>query len=230
MPYTYDYPKPAVTVDCVVFGLDAEHDLKIMLIQRGIEPFKGEWALPGGFVKIDESLEEAALRELKEETGVDDIFLEQLYTFGQPGRDPRDRVITVAYFALINLSDHPIHAQTDAKDVAWFSLEDLPKVAFDHDQIIATASQRLKGKLRYEPIGFELLPKKFTLTQLQKLYEQVLGTQLDKRNFRRKILKMELLIKLDEMQTGVAHRAARLYSFDEAKYEQLKQAGFNFEL
>lgn len=230
MSYTYDYPKPAVTVDCVVFGLDAEHDLKIMLIQRGIEPFKGEWALPGGFVKIDESLETAALRELKEETGVDDIFLEQLYTFGQPGRDPRDRVITVAYFALINLSDHPIHAQTDAKDVAWFSLEELPKVAFDHGEIIATASQRLKGKLRYEPIGFELLPKKFTLTQLQKLYEQVLGTQLDKRNFRRKILKMDLLIKLDEMQTGVAHRAARLYSFDEAKYTELKQAGFNFEL
>lgn len=230
MSYTYEYPKPSVTVDCVVFGLDAEHDLKIMLIQRGIEPFKGEWALPGGFVHLDESLEAAALRELKEETGVAEIFLEQLYTFGTPDRDPRDRVITVAYYALINLADHPIHAQTDAKEVAWFSVNDLPKLAFDHEQIIATASQRLKGKLRYEPIGFELLPKKFTLTQLQKLYEQVLGTSLDKRNFRRKILKMELLIKLDEMQTGVAHRAARLYSFDEAKYQQLAQAGFNFEL
>jgi 8-oxo-dGTP diphosphatase len=230
MSYTYDYPKPSVTVDCVVFGLDAEHDLKIMLIQRGVEPFKGEWALPGGFVKLDESLEAAALRELKEETGVEEIFLEQLYTFGAPERDPRDRVITVAYYALINLSDHPIHAQTDAEEVAWYSVKELPKLAFDHDQVIEAASERIKGKLRYEPIGFELLPKKFTLTQLQKLYEQVLGTQLDKRNFRRKILKMDLLIKLDEMQTGVAHRAARLYSFDEAKYQGLKQAGFNFEL
>lgn len=230
MSYTYDYPKPSVTVDCVVFGLDEDHDLKMMLIQRGVEPHKGQWALPGGFVRLEESLEAAALRELKEETGVDEIFLEQLYTFGQPGRDPRDRVITIAYYALINLADHPIHAQTDAEDVAWFSLHELPKLAFDHDQIIDTAYKRLQGKLRYEPIGFELLPKKFTLTQLQKLYEQILGSALDKRNFRRKILKMDLLIKLDEMQTGVAHRAARLYSFDEAKYRQLKEAGFNFEL
>ena len=230
MSYTYDYPKPSVTVDCVVFGLDAEHDLKIMLIQRGVEPYKGEWALPGGFVRLEESLAEAALRELKEETGVEEIFLEQLYTFGEPKRDPRDRVITVAYYALINLADYPINAQTDADDVAWYSLEQLPSLAFDHDKIVAIAKQRLQGKLRYEPIGFELLPKKFTLTQLQKLYEQVLGTQLDKRNFRRKILKMDLLIKLDEMQTGVAHRAARLYSFDEEKYQSLKEAGFNFEL
>ncbi|AFY38104.1 NUDIX hydrolase [[Leptolyngbya] sp. PCC 7376] len=230
MSYTYDYPKPSVTVDCVVFGLDAEHDLKIMLIQRGVEPYKGEWALPGGFVRLEESLEEAALRELKEETGVEEIFLEQLYTFGKPGRDPRDRVITVAYYALINLADYPINAQTDADDAAWYSLENLPSLAFDHDKIVTIAKQRLQGKLRYEPIGFELLPKKFTLTQLQKLYEQVLGTQLDKRNFRRKILKMDLLIKLDEMQTGVAHRAARLYSFDEQKYKALKEAGFNFEL
>ncbi len=230
MSYCYDYPKPSVTVDCVVFGLDADHDLKVMLIQRGVEPFKGEWALPGGFVRLDESLEDAARRELQEETGVEKIFLEQLYTFGAVQRDPRDRVITIAYYALINLSDHPIHAQTDAEAVAWFSMEELPQLAFDHHDIIKTAAERLKGKLRYEPIGFELLPQKFTLTQLQKLYEQVLGTQLDKRNFRRKILKMDLLIQLDERQTGVAHRAARLYSFDEAKYLKLKQKGFNFEL
>lgn len=230
MTYTYKYPKPAVTVDCVVFGLDTEHDLKIMLIQRGIEPYKGEWALPGGFIKLEESLEEGALRELREETGVEEIFLEQLYTFGAVERDPRERVITVAYYALINLADHPLNAQTDADDVAWYSLDELPKLAFDHQEIVAIAKKRLQGKLRYEPIGFELLPKKFTLTQLQKLYEQVLCTQLDKRNFRRKILKMDLLIKLDEMQTGVAHRAARLYSFDEEKYAALKKEGFSFEL
>lgn len=230
MSYTYEYPKPSVTVDCVVFGLDTEHDLKIMLIQRGVAPFKGEWALPGGFAKLDESLEAAALRELREETGVEEIFLEQLYTFGAVERDPRERVITVAYYALINLADHPLNAQTDADAVAWYSLDELPKLAFDHQEIVAIAKQRLQGKLRYEPIGFELLPKKFTLTQLQKLYEQVLCTQLDKRNFRRKILKMDLLIKLDEMQTGVAHRAARLYSFDEEKYKALRQEGFSFEL
>lgn len=230
MTFTYKYPKPAVTVDCVVFGLDTEHDLKIMLIQRGIEPYKGEWALPGGFVKLEESLEEAALRELREETGVEEIFLEQLYTFGTVERDPRERVITVAYYALINLADHPLNAQTDADAVAWYSLDELPQLAFDHQEIVAIAKRRLQGKLRYEPIGFELLPKKFTLTQLQKLYEQVLCTQLDKRNFRRKILKMDLLIKLDEMQTGVAHRAARLYSFDEEKYEALRKEGFSFEL
>ncbi|BAW97532.1 Nudix hydrolase family protein [[Synechococcus] sp. NIES-970] len=230
MAYTYDYPKPSVTVDCVVFGLNPEHTLKIMLVKRGIAPFKGEWALPGGFVRLEESLEEAAKRELKEETGIENIFLEQLYTFGAPQRDPRDRVITVAYYALINLEDHPIHADTDAADVAWFPLDDLPQMAFDHQEITQVAIQRLQGKLRYEPIGFELLPQKFTLTQLQKLYEQILGIQLDKRNFRRKILKMDILIRLDELQTGVAHRAARLYSFDTVKYQQLKEAGFDFEL
>lgn len=223
------YKKPSVTVDCVVFGLD-EEDLKIILIERDVEPYKGRWALPGGFVHIDESLEEAAMRELKEETGIENVFLEQLYTFGDVNRDPRDRVISVAYYALVNLRDHKIKAATDAKSAAWFSTDDVPKLAFDHNKILDVALKRLRGKVRYEPIGFELLPGKFTLTQLQRLYEKILEQEIDKRNFRKKILGMEFLKELDEVQMDVAHRAARLYTFDERKYHQLKDKGFNFEM
>ena len=229
MSYTYEYPRPSVTVDCVVFGLD-EEDLKVLLIQRGQEPFKGRWALPGGFVRMEESLEDAARRELAEEAGVRPGLLEQLYTFGEPGRDPRGRVITVAYFALVKLTDHKVQAATDASEAAWFSVWDMPKLAFDHAEVVATALQRLKGKVRYQPIGFELLPPKFTLTQLQRLYETILEKELDKRNFRKKILSMELLEELDEVEQDVSHRAARLYRFDHKKYKQLEKAGFNFEL
>lgn len=229
MNYTYEFPRPSLTVDCVVFGLDKE-DLKIMLIKRKLQPFKGKWALPGGFIHIDEPLEEAALRELREETGIEKVFLEQLYTFGDVKRDPRERVVTVAYYALVNLWEHKIQATTDAEKAAWFSIDDLPDLSFDHEQIIETALQRLKGKVRYQPIGFELLPSKFTLSQLQKLYEIILEEKFDKRNFRKRILSMGLLVDLDEVEEDVAHRAAKLYKFDEAKYEQLKEKGFNFEL
>jgi 8-oxo-dGTP diphosphatase len=223
------YERPALTVDCVVFGLD-EDDLKVLLIQRGVEPFRGRWALPGGFVRLDETLEEAALRELEEETGVRQVFLEQLYTFGAVDRDPRERVVSVAYYALVRLSDHRIKAATDARDAAWFAVSDVPALAFDHDDILAVAVERLKGKVRYQPIGFELLPPKFTLTQLQRLYETVLDKALDKRNFRKKILAMDVLIELDEVEMDVAHRAARLYRFDKVKYRQLEKQGFNFEI
>lgn len=230
MSYSYEFPRPALTVDCVVFGLDEDNLLKIMLIQRQLPPFQGQWALPGGFVRVEESLEEAARRELREETGIENVFLEQLYTFGNVNRDPRDRIVTVAYYALINLWEHRIKATTDASDAAWFPLKKIPPLPFDHDHILATALARLKGKVRYEPIGFELLPKKFTLSQLQKLYETILEQELDKRNFRKKILKMEFLIALDETEQNVPHRAARLYQFDEQTYCQLKQKGFNFEI
>ncbi|WP_017297531.1 NUDIX hydrolase [Nodosilinea nodulosa] len=230
MPYAYEYPRANLAVDCVVFGLDAPHSLKMLLIRRDLPPFEDRWALPGGFVHINESVDAAARRELREETGLDEVFLEQLYTFGAVDRDPRDRVVTVAYYALVNLQEHAIAAATDAREAKWFALDQLPTLAFDHDQIVAAAIARLKGKVRYQPIGFELLPTKFTLSQLQTLYETVLGLSLDKRNFRKKILKMDLLIELNETETGVAHRAAKLYQFDESKYHQLAQKGFNFEL
>lgn len=229
MSYSYDYPRPAVTVDCVVFGLD-DGDLKVLLIQRQLEPFRHAWALPGGFVHMDENLDEAALRELSEETGIHRVFLEQLYTFGAPERDPRGRVITVAYYALVNLGDHEVRAATDAENVGWFPVHELPTLAFDHDGIIDVAHERLQGKVRYAPIGFELLPRKFTLTELQRLYEVVLERELDKRNFRKKVLSMELLIETDEVQKDVAHRAARLYKFDRKKYDKLSKQGFSFAI
>lgn len=234
MPHTYEYPRPAVTVDCVVFGLDAE-GLKVLLVERALDPFKGRWALPGGFVHVDESVNDAARRELREETGLADVFLEQLYTFGAVDRDPRERVVSVAYYALVNLSDHPpAKGATDVRDARWFPVQKVtaraPPLAFDHGDILAVAWERLKGKVRYQPIGFELLPRKFTLSQLQRLYETVLGRPLDKRNFRKKILSMGLLVELDEFQQDVAHRAARLYRFDEARYQRLKKKGVDFEI
>jgi 8-oxo-dGTP diphosphatase len=229
MSFTYEYARPALTVDCVIFGFD-DGDLKVLLIERDLPPFKGKWALPGGFVQVDETLDDAARRELAEETGLADVFLEQLYTFGNLNRDPRERVVSVAYFSLVALTGHAIQAASDARNALWFSIADLPSLAFDHDQIVTTAVQRLRGKVRYQPIGFELLPTRFTLSQLQHLYEAILERSLDKRNFRKKILGMDLLAETDEVEQDVAHRAARLYRFDEAKYKRLVKRGFNFEL
>lgn len=229
MAHTYEYARAALTVDCVVFGVD-EQELKLLLIQRGNAPFLGTWALPGGFVHVDEPLEAAAARELQEEAGVAPLFLEQLFTFGAVERDPRDRVVSVAYYTLVKLSDHKVRAATDAADAAWFGVNDLPSLAFDHEAIVQTALARLKGKVRYQPIGFELLPHKFTLSQLQRLYEIVLERELDKRNFRKKVLGMDILIETDELERDVAHRAARLYRFDERKYKRLAKSGFNFEI
>ncbi|MGI9518020.1 MAG: NUDIX hydrolase [Pirellulaceae bacterium] len=229
MSHTYKYPRPAVSVDCVVFGLDDEQ-LKILLIQRGGEPFRGQWALPGGFVEPDEDLDEAARRELQEETGLRGVWLEQLYTFGAVDRDPRTRVITVAWFALVKMSRYQAKAASDADNVAWFPVTRLPRLAFDHRKIVRTGLQRLQAKVRYQPIGFELLPEKFTLRQLQQMYEIILDRKLDKRNFRKKIQGMEILVELDEYESGVAHRAARLYRFDKSRYKALLKAGFNFEI
>ena len=221
MPYTYEYPRPSLTVDCIIFGLDEGSKLKVLLIQRANPPYKDLWALPGGFVDMEEDLENAALRELEEETGVKDVFIEQLYTFGAPNRDPRGRVVSVAYYALVNLAEHPVKASSDARNVKWFELDELPQLAFDHQHILHIAINRLRAKVRYQPIGFELLPEQFTLTQLQKLYETILGVEkLNKRNFRTRILKMNVLVE-QGIQQGVAHRPAKLYRFDKEKYERL---------
>lgn len=231
MAYTYEYPRPALTVDCVIFGYEASaSSLKVLLIRRKLPPFAGDWSLPGGFVQIEESVEAAAIRELREETGVADVFLEQLYTFGAVDRDPRDRAVSVAYYALVSLQRHPLQAATDASDAQWFELSDLPELGFDHAEILGYAVERLRRKIRYEPIGFELLPETFTLSQLQRLYEQILEREIDKRNFRKKLLKMELLIDTGRKETGVAHRAAQLYQFDVQKYQLLKQNGVSFEV
>jgi 8-oxo-dGTP diphosphatase len=229
MTHTYQYPRAALTVDCVVFGYD-ESELKVLLIERGLEPFKGRWALPGGFVRVDETLDDAARRELEEEAGLKNLFLEQLYTFGTVDRDPRERVVSVAYFALVKLSDHRAKAATDAANAEWFPVSRIPKLAFDHAEILTTALSRIKAKVRYEPIGFELLPPKFTLSQLQHLYEAVLETELDKRNFRKKVLGFGLLIPLKDAQRMGRHRPAQLFRFDVDKYQRLKKRGFNFEL
>ena len=227
--FTYEHPRPALTVDCAVFGVE-EETLKVLLIQRDLAPFRGRWALPGGFVEIKESLDEAARRELKEETGVERVYVQQLSTFGDVDRDPRDRVVSVAYYALVKFGEHRLRAATDARKAAWFAVGDVPSLAFDHDKILRAAVTRLRRKLCQRPVAFELLPSKFTLSQLQRVYETIFERELDKRNFRKKILSMNLLVELDEVEQKVAHRAARLYRVDRRKYREFDKQDLNFGL
>lgn len=229
MSYTYQRPRAALTVDCVVFGVD-EEGLKLLLVQRRHDPFRDCWALPGGFVGMEETTDQAALRELSEETGTRDVYLEQLYTFSGVDRDPRERVVSVAYYALVAPSDLKIRAGSDTKDVRWFHARELPELAFDHRDIVRVGLERLAGKVRYQPVGFELLPKKFTLSQLQRMYEHILGHSLDKRNFRRSFLKTGVLEALEEYQTGVAHRPSQLFRFNRGEYQRLMKAGSSFEV
>lgn len=229
MPFAYEFPRPAIAVDCVVFGLDPE-GLKLLLIERAVEPFKGSWALPGGFVRVDETLDQAAERELSEEAGVSISYLEQLYTFGALERDPRERVISVAYFALVNPASYTPHADTDASRAAWFKESDLPPLAFDHAHVVSVALERLRTKVRYRPIGFGLLPGTFTLTSLQTVYEKILGRKLDKRNFRKKILSYGFVEPTNTREQNVAHRAAQLFRFNREAYEGWASKGFDFEV
>lgn len=239
MPHTYKYPRPALTVDCVVFGTDLDDEkapLKVLLIKRGRGTFEGTWALPGGYVRTadgpedkGEDLETAAHRELAEETGVKIAYLEQLYTFGKPSRDPRGRTVSVAYFALVKAPDYKAHGGGDASDARWTPIAEAKGLAFDHDEIVAMALERLRAKVQYTPIGFHLLPKKFSLGQLQALYEAILMRSLDKRNFRKRILATGILeVSGTEDSAGKHGPKAMLYSFNERAYKAVRN--FTFEL
>ena len=210
MSYEYEFPHPAVTVDVIVFTIEND-DLKVLLIERGQEPFKGEWALPGGFVDIDESLGQAAKRELKEETGISAGFLEQLYTFGQPERDPRERIITVAYFTLIPFEELSIVAGDDASDAQLHSINDLPTLAGDHAKILNVALHRAKERVSDSFYAFQVLPDTFTMYELRRVYELILGEKLDKRNFRKKVIAMNEIETTGEKRMSVRHRPAMLY-------------------
>ncbi|NQX41221.1 8-oxo-dGTP diphosphatase [Pedobacter steynii] len=217
-----------VSVDAIVFGYNQENGISVLLIKRKIEPFLGHWALPGGFVHNEESLEAAVARELQEEAGVSINYLEQLFTFGKPDRDPRTRIISVAYFGLVKSADFSLFASTDASEAAWFNIYDLPSLAFDHQEIVAKAIARLRAKITYEPIGFELLDARFVFSDLEQLYMKLLGHNIDRRNFKRKMMSLGLVIELDEKAPSVgAGRPGNLYSFDYEKYKQLKVNGFD---
>ncbi len=208
--YSYEYPHPAVTVDIVIFTI-RDDQLKLLLIRRAGEPYQGKWALPGGFVALDEDLEQAARRELEEETGVAGVYLEQLYTFGKPDRDPRERVITVAYYALIPSDKLQLRAASDAEAVGWFGLDELPELAFDHPKIVEMAHERLVAKLEYSTIAFQFLGETFTLSELQSVYEIIQREPLDKRNFRKWVLAMEQIEETGEARRDGPHRPAKLY-------------------
>jgi ADP-ribose pyrophosphatase YjhB (NUDIX family) len=218
-----------LSVDCVIFGFE-DARLEVLLIKRSIHPCYDMWALPGGFIRYDENIDQASARILEERTGVKDLFMEQLGAFGDVDRFPERRVITVVYYALVKPGQYKINPGPDASDARWFEVKRLPALPFDHEPIIYSALNQLRRQIKYKPIGFNLLPDKFPLLSLQELYEAIYGTTFDKPNFRRKIMKMNLLVPLEEKQTGVAHRSARYYKFDKDRYDSLTEKGFIFEM
>jgi 8-oxo-dGTP diphosphatase len=222
MPYQYVHPHPAVTVDVVIFTVRKD-ELKVLLIKRALKPYKGRWALPGGFVGIDESLIDAAKRELREETGVAAAYLEQLYTFGEPKRDPRERVISVAYYALMPSDALEIKAASDAEGVGWFSVDDLPQLAFDHAEILTMSLERLSAKLDYSTIAFQLMPEEFTMPELQHLYELITRQVIDSRNFSKRILALDVIEATGKSRREGAHRPAKLFRvIDRSKVDFIK--------
>lgn len=236
MTYTYEYPKADVTVDIVVFGLNLQQArlrglrrLQVLLIRRGREPYKGSWALPGGFIDMGERLGESAARELKEETGIELSYMEQLYTFGNPGRDPRGRVVAVAHMGLVRPEMVTVQGGDDAAEARWFAVDDVGALtlAFDHAEILDMALRRLRGKLRWQPVGVELLPEQFTLGDLQAVYEVILGRTIDKRNFRRKVLSFGA--GDDKVLKPVADMTHH-YRFDREAYDRLRREGLDFEV
>ena len=225
--YTYQYPHPAVTTDCVIFGYDLREGLSVLLVQRGIDPFKGRWAFPGGFLRMDEDADTGARRELMEETGFEAESITQFGAFTAVDRDPRERVITIAYLALVRKGD--VQGGDDAADARWFPVTAVPPLAFDHDRILRIALERLKEQIHFRPVGFELLPEVFTMSQLQALYEAILGVRFDRRNFASKMLKLGLLQPTGQRPADAARRIPQLYRFNLQKYDDLKQSGFRLE-
>jgi len=224
MPNQYkNHDRILVAVDCIIFGFDRS-GLKLLLIKRDFEPEKGNWSLMGGFLNRDESLDQAADRVLQKLTGLKNVYLEQLYGFGEVDRDPVERTVSIAYYALINVREHDKELM-DKYSARWFPIDDLPDLIFDHNQMVRAAKQRLKYRASHEPVGFELLPKKFTMPELQILYEDIYETELDKRNFRRRILSMDILTKTDEKQKKYSKKGAYLYKFNENKYEDKLENG-----
>jgi len=225
---TYDADKHLIAIDCIVFGFEGDQ-LKLLMVRRRVEPRKGDWALMGGFIRLDESLDDAARRILCQLTGLNNVYLEQLYTFGDITRDPLERVVSVTYYALIKINDYDreIVKQNGAE---WFPAENHPDLIFDHNDMALMALNKLRRRCRTQPIGFELLPEKFTIPQLQSLYEAILMQKLDKRNFRKKLLSMNLLDKFDEKDKENSKKGAFLYRFNRERYEQLTGMGFSFEI
>jgi 8-oxo-dGTP diphosphatase len=223
--------KIKIAVDGVVFGYDSKNGVSVLLIKRKYDPFSSSWAIPGGFVLNGESLDEAVERELKEETGINVNYAEQLFTFGKPDRDPRQQIVSVAYLALVRPSSFQLQATTDATDAQWHPIKKLPKLAFDHKEILKMAVARLKNKVIYEPIGFELLDEKFPFSELERLYVTLLDRDIDRRNFKKKVMSYGILEELDEYapSTGPG-RPGKLYRFIKTKYNALKKEGVYFEI
>lgn len=225
--YTYKYPHLAVTTDCVIFGYDIKEGLSILLVKRGIEPFKDMWAFPGGFIKMDEDAETGVRRELKEETGLDAAYVEQFGCFSAVNRDPRERVITIAFYALVKKS--AVKGGDDAAEAHWFPIDNIPALAFDHDMILRSALKTLKEKIHFMPVGFELLPEIFTMPQLQELYESILEVKFDRRNFANKMLKLGILNEVGDRPKNAGSRIPNRYSFNQDSYTELKIKGFRLE-
>ena len=224
-----EYFNFGLSVDCVVFGYQ-EGRVRVLLIERDVDPYKGIWALPGDLVPLDQDLLQSANSVLTRLTGIRNIFMEQFYTFGTVKRHPSGRVATVGYYSLVKSENHTPIASSWAKAIKWFDIDELPPLAFDHQRILDKGLRTLQRRVRYRPVGFELLPDKFTLKKLQTMYEALLGLEFDKPNFRKKILSMDLLVQLDEVEVNVSHRPAKLFKFDEVRYKNLRREGFNFDI
>ena len=219
----------SLSIDNVIIGLQ-QGELKILLIKHTEGASRGQWSLPGGFIRENEDLREAAARHLHDLTGLNDLYLEQFKTFGKVSRYPHKRVVTIAYYALVSADNYPLVANQNAEDIRWFGVREVPPLVFDHHNILTTGINHLRQQVSRKPVGFNLLPEKFTLLQLQELYEAILDTRLDKPNFRRKIMRMDILKACNEKQSGVAHRAANLYRFDPSAYQRLTEQGMAFEV